>query len=372
MTKLQRLHAEQDQSPWLDNLTRGYLRDGTLSRMVERGIRGVTANPTIIAKAIQGSEDYEEQLDSLISSGHSAEEAYWELAIADVTDALKILRPVFDASAMSDGFVSIEVAPALARNTAATIEGARMLHERIDRPNLMVKIPATAEGIPAIESMVAEGRNINVTLIFSLARYAQVIEAYLSGLESFTATGGDPYGVHSVASFFVGRVDAEVDKRLEALGVDRGDNLSGWAAVSQARLAYRMFTEAFSGQRWDRLSVLGAHPQKLLWASTSTKSPAYPDTLYVDELIGPETVTTLQEATIERFEDHGKVARTIDLGVDEAVEVVDRLAEVDIDLNDVALLLESRGVAAFERSIQEAVEVLGAKARRWSRSAVLT
>lgn len=372
MTKLRRLHAEQGQSPWLDNLTRGYLRDGTLSRMLERGIRGVTANPTIIAHAIQGSGDYDEQVGSLISSGRSAEEAYWELAITDIADALDLLRPLFDSSGGTDGFVSIEVAPALARDTTATIEAARMLHQRIDRPNLMVKIPATAEGIPAIEAMVAEGRNINVTLIFSLARYAQVIEAYLSGLETYSATGGDPSGVHGVASFFIGRVDAEVDKRLEDLGVNRGDNLSGWAAVSQARVAYRTFTEAFSGQRWDRLSVLGARPQKLLWASTSTKNPAFPDTLYVDELIGPETVTTLQEATIARFEDHGKVARTIDLGVDEAVEVVDRLAEVGIDLDEVGLLLESRGVAAFERSIQEVVQVIGARTRLSPVPALLT
>jgi transaldolase len=218
------------------------------------------------------------------------------------------------------------------------------------------------EGIPAIEAMVAEGRNINVTLIFSLVRYAQVIEAYLSGLERFVASGGDPSKVSGVASFFVGRVDAEVDKRLSAHSVDRSDNLSGWAAVSQARLAYRMFTEAFAGPRWERLSGLEARPQRLLWASTSPKNAALPDTLYVDELIGPQTVTTLQESTIARFEDHGRVARAIDRGVDEAVEVVDRLKDVGIDLNEVALLLESAGVAAFRRSVQEVVAELESKA----------
>ena len=366
MTRLQQLYAEQGQSPWLDNLTRGYLRDGTLRRMIGRGIRGVTANPTIIAKAIQGSEEYDEQLRSLLSVGLSAEDAYWELAISDITDALEVLRPVFDESAGTDGFVSIEVSPDLARNAAATESAARRLHERIDRPNLMVKIPATAEGIQAIEAMVAEGRNINVTLIFSLARYAEVIEAYLSGLDRFVASGGDPSKVSGVASFFVGRVDAEVDKRLEALAVDRSDNLSGWGAVSQARLAYRMFAEAFAGPRWARLSVLGAQMQRPLWASTSTKDPALADTLYVDELIGPQTVTTLQEATIARFEDHGRVARAIDRGVDEAVEVVDRLGEVGIDLNDVALLLEAAGLAAFKRSVQDVVAELESKALRWA------
>jgi transaldolase len=372
MTKLQRLHAEQGQSPWLDNLTRGYLRDGTLSRMLELGIRGVTANPTIIAKAIKGSGAYDEQLGSLITSGRSAEEAYWELAISDISDASDLLRPLFDSSGGTDGFVSIEVAPALARDTTATIEAARVLHQRIDRPNLMVKIPATAAGIPAIEAMVAEGRNINVTLIFSLARYAQVIEAYLSGLETYIATGGDPSGVHGVASFFISRVDAEVDRRLEASGVDGEDDLSGWAAVSQARVAYRMFTEQFSGNRWKPLAALGAQLQRPLWASTSTKNPAFSDTLYVDELIGPDTVTTLQEATIARFEDHGKVRRTIDEGVDEAVEVLDRLAEVGIDLDDVASLLESRGVAAFENSIEEVVQVIEARTRRLPVPALLS
>jgi transaldolase len=371
MTRLQQLYAEQGQSPWLDNLTRGYLRDGTLHRMIGRGIRGVTANPTIIAKAIHGSEEYDEQLRTLASAGYSAEDAYWELAITDIADALEVMRPVFDESGGTDGFVSIEVSPDLARNTSATVAAARTLRERIDRPNLMVKIPATVEGIPAIETMVAEGRNINVTLIFSLARYGQVIEAYLSGLESLVASGGDPSTVSGVASFFVGRVDVEVDKRLDALAVDRSDNLSGWAAVSQARLAYRMFTEAFAGPRWERLSGLGAQPQRPLWASTSTKNPAFPDTLYVDELIGPRTVTTLQEATIARFEDHGRVARAIDRGVDEAVEVVDRLAEVGIDLYEVALLLENTGVAAFQRSIQDVVAELESKAGRWAAAAGL-
>ena len=218
MTKLQRLHTEYGQSPWLDNLTRGYLRDGTLARMVGDGIRGVTANPTIFARAIGGSADYDEQLASLIAAGCSVEDAYWELVVTDINDALAVLRPVFDASGGADGFVSVEVAPELADDAPATIAAARQLHTRIDAPNLFVKIPATAEGVVAIEAMIAEGRSINVTLIFSLTRYAEVIEAYLSGLETFIAAGGDPSTVHSVASFFVSRVDSEVDPRLEAIG----------------------------------------------------------------------------------------------------------------------------------------------------------
>jgi transaldolase len=364
MTNLHRLYAEHGQSPWLDNLTRRYLRDGTLGRMIEGGIRGVTANPTIIAKSIVSSDDYEEQMSTMLAEGHSPEQVFWELAVSDITDALRVLRPVFDASGGTDGFVSIEVAPALARDTAATIHAARRMHQRIDLPNLMVKIPATAEGIPAIRAMVAEGRNINVTLIFSLARYAEVTEAYISGLETFARAGGDPSQVRGVASFFIGRVDRQIDKRLDELGVDRADNLSGWAGVSQARLAYRMFTERFSTGRWAALASQGAQVQRPLWASTSTKNPSQQDTFYVDELIGPDTVTTLQEATISAFEDQGKVARTIDSGIDEAVEVLAHLAHVGIDLSAVGSILESEGLAAFQHSMDSAVELVGSARQR--------
>ena len=273
-TRLQRLYAEQGQSPWLDNLTRGYLRDGTLSRMVAAGIRGVTANPTILARAIEASSDYDEQFSWLTSAGCSVEEAYWELVATDVIAACAILRPVYDASDGTDGFVSVEVAPELANDTAATIASARQLHQRIDKPNLLVKIPATAEGVPAVEAMIAEGRNINVTLIFSLSRYAQIIEAYLSGLETFTSNGGDPSKVHSVASFFVSRVDTEVDARLHESDKDKTLKLHGKAAVAQARLAYQLFHEQFSSERWQHLANRGANRQLPLWASMSAKNPA--------------------------------------------------------------------------------------------------
>ena len=288
MTKLQRLYADYGQSPWLDNLTRGYLRDGTLARMVADGIRGVTANPTIFAKAIDASDDYDDEFSTLIVAGRSVEDAYWEMVVTDIHAALAVLRPVFDAADGTDGFVSVEVAPDLARDTRATIDAARMLHRRIDRPNLFVKIPATQEGVPAVEAMIAEGSNINITLIFSLTRYAEVIDAYLSGLETFAAAGGDPATVHSVASFFVSRVDTEVDQRLERIGTDEALGLRGQAAIAQAKLAYGLFKQQFSGERWRRLARLGARRQRPLWASTSTKNPAYPDTRYVDELIGDE------------------------------------------------------------------------------------
>jgi transaldolase len=367
MTKLQRLYADQGQSPWLDNLTRGYLRDGTLARMVADGIRGVTANPTIFAKAIDASDDYDDEFSALIVAGRSVEDAYWEMVVADVDAALAVLRPVFDTADGTDGFVSVEVAPDLAHDTRATIDAARVLHRRIDQPNLFVKIPATEQGVPAVEAMIAEGSNINITLIFSLTRYAEVIDAYLSGLETFAAAGGDPATVHSVASFFVSRVDTEVDQRLERIGTDEALGLRGQAAIAQAKLAYGLFKQQFSGERWRRLARLGARRQRPLWASTSTKNPAYPDTRYVDELIGDDTVNTLPEDTIAAFEDHGSLARTIDVGVDEAAEVMRRLADVGVDMDDVGLTLEEKGVAGFQESFQRMFAGLDTKAQQLSR-----
>jgi transaldolase len=367
MTRLQRLYAEHGQSPWLDNLTRGLLRDGELARMVADGIRGVTANPTIFARAIGGSSAYDEQFAALTADGRSLEDAYWELVVSDVTAALAVLGPVFDQSHHADGFVSVEVAPQIAYDTQATIAAARALHERIEQPNLFVKIPATAQGIPAVEAMIAEGRSVNITLIFSLARYAEVIEAYLSGLETFTAAGGDAATVHSVASFFVSRVDTEVDRRLDKIGTDAAAHLRGRAAIAQARLAYLRVRREVSGQRWQRLAGLGARLQRPLWASTSTKDPAYPDTRYVDDLIGPDTVSTLPEATIVAFEDHGRLSRTIDLGVHEAAEVMQRLAAAGVDMDDVGLTLEAHGVTGFAASFDQVLAALRARAEQLSR-----
>jgi transaldolase len=367
MAKLNRLFDEQGQSPWIDNLKRQYLTSGELERLVGEGIRGVTSNPTIFQKAIAGSSDYDEQFRTLADRG-TVDTAYWTMVVQDLTDALGVLRPVYDASGGGDGFVSLEVAPSLAADTQGTIEAARALHERIDLPNLMVKIPATKEGTPAIRQMISEGRNINVTLIFSLSRYAEVIEAYLSGLEAFVAGGGDPSKVHSVASFFVSRVDTEVDRRLEKLG-EKGAGLAGKAALAQAKLAYVLFEEQFSGPRWDALKAAGAHRQRPLWASTSTKNPAYPDLLYVDNLIGPHTINTMPDATVEAFIDHGVLARTIDQGADEAKDHLARLADIGVDMEDVGQTLEDEGVASFTKSFDELMQALTDKAGSLQRDA---
>jgi transaldolase len=360
MTRLTDLYREQRQSPWIDNLTRQAVTGGGLQDLVQRGIRGVTSNPTIFQKAMTGSEAYDEQFRSVIARD-SVEAAFWDMAIDDVVGACATLRPVHDDSGGADGFVSLEVSPALANDTAQTVEAARNLHQRIDLPNLLVKIPATAAGVPAIEAMIAEGRNINVTLIFSLSRYDEVIEAYLSGLERFAAAGGDLSRVHSVASFFVSRVDTEVDRRLSAMG-EPANHLAGKAAVAQARLAYDLFRGRFSGPRWEGLRAAGAHLQRPLWASTSTKNPAYPDLLYVDNLIGPDTVNTMPDATVAAFEDHGTVACTIDKDLDEARADLQRLEEAGVELKDVARVLEEEGVASFLKSWEELLQALSDKA----------
>ena len=358
MTRLHELFERQGQSPWIDNLTRGLLRDGHLQRLVDDGIRGVTSNPTIFAKAISGGTAYDEQFDSLLTA-HPVEDAYWTMVVADIEGALDVLAPVHEASGGTDGFVSLEVAPSVAHDTEATVRAARSLHRLIERPNLYVKIPATAAGVPAIETMIAEGRSINVTLIFSLDRYADVIEAYQAGLERFD---GDVSTVRSVASFFVSRVDTEVDRRLESLGTEEARRLQGTAAVAQAKLAYQLFRERFSGERWQALENRGAAVQRPLWASTSTKNPAYPDLLYVDNLIGPQTVNTMPEATLEAFCDHGTVACTVDRDLDGARRTMDRLAAVGVDMDDVSRVLEDEGVAAFTKSFDELIQALTDKA----------
>ncbi len=373
-TRLRQLFAEYGQSPWIDNLTRPMIAEGGLQALVDRGIRGVTSNPTIFQKAVSAGPYYEEQFASLVRS-HSVQDAYWGLVMRDITDALDVLGPLYDASGGGDGFVSLEVSPVIANDAEATMEAARWMHGAIDRPNLLVKIPATAEGVTAIRQMVAEGRSVNVTLIFGLDRYADVIEAYLSGLEDFLAAGGNgPAGdvsrIHGVASFFVSRVDTEVDRRLEAVAAAVPDDpaagaaldLRGKVAVAQARAAYQLFTDAFAGARWEALRAEGARVQRPLWASTSTKNPAYPELLYVDSLIGPDTVNTMPDATVEAFDDHGTLARTVDSAPDEARATLARLAEVGVDLGDVATVLEQQGVASFLASFEVLMAALTEKA----------
>ncbi len=361
MGRLHDLHAA-GQSPWLDNLRRGYLRSGELQAYVDRGVRGITSNPSIFQKAIADSDDYDEQFGQLLAAGSSVEDAYWTMVTDDISEALSVLAPVH-ADGGIDGYVSVEVDPGLARDTDGTIASARELHQRIDAPNLFVKIPATAEGVPAIEQMISEGRSINVTLIFSVDRYAEVMEAYLTGLERFAAAGNDDLSaVRSVASFFISRVDTEVDNRLDAVGTPEAEGLKGNAAVAQAQVAYQRFLDTFSGPRWEALAAKGAEVQRPLWASTSTKNPAYPDTLYVDELIGPNSVNTMPEATIDAFEARGTVARTVDADIAGARRVLDAVTEAGVDLDDVARVLEVEGVAAFEKSFDELLDTLRTKA----------
>jgi transaldolase len=355
--RLHELYDQHRQSPWLDNLSRDSITDGTLRRWLDRGIRGVTSNPSIFQKAMTAGSAYDDQLASLVRNGASTEDAFWTMAMDDIRNACAVLRPIFDASGGGDGFVSLEVAPSLAHDEAGTTKAALSIHDQIDLPNLMVKIPATAEGVGAIRDTIAAGRNVNVTLIFSLERYAEVMEAYLSGLEALLADGGDLSNVQSVGSFFISRVDTEVDKRL-------GDEspLRGRAAVAQGKLAYALFQETFSGPRWDALAAAGANVQRPLWASTSTKNPALPDTLYVDTLIGPDTVNTMPEVTIEAFDDHGTVARTADAGVDDARETWQALTDAGVDLDDVAVVLEREGVAAFAKAFDDLISSLDSKA----------
>jgi transaldolase len=357
------LYDEQGQSAWLDNLKRGYITSGQLVAIRESGVRGLTSNPSIFQKAIQDSTDYDAQFGDLRAAGNPVVDDYWSLVLQDIHSACDVFSKVYDHSHGGDGFVSVEVDPGLAHDGPGTETAARTLHERIARRNLMVKIPGTAEGLAPIEQMIAEGRSINVTLIFSLERYAQVMEAYLRGLERLAA---DPEaslsGVASVASFFISRVDSEVDRRLEAIGSEEALALRGTAAVAQAKLAYRLFTETFSGPRWEALAARGARVQRPLWASTSTKNPEYPDTLYVDELIGPHTVNTLPEATLEAFADHGTVARRIDADLDRSEEVWAALDRLGVDMDDVAAQLEREGVASFQKSFDELISALEAKA----------
>jgi transaldolase len=338
---LQRL-AEFGQSVWIDYLSRDLLDSGELARLAaEDAVVGVTSNPTIFEQALSHGDAYDVQLRELLPRGLSGKELFLELACADVAAGCDLLRPVWEQTGGHDGYVSIEVDPNLAYDTRAQYEEAQRLHERIDRPNLFVKIPATMPGLAAIEDSIAAGRSINITLIFSLERYTAVARAYLEGLTRFQAAGGDVSRVHSVASFFVSRVDTETDRRL--------DELQGKLGIANAKLAYARYREFFSPQNklWADLAAAGAHPQRCLWASTSTKNPAYRDVLYVEELIGHETVNTMPEPTLLAFQDHGTVAPTLERELEEAQRLRERLAEVGIDYDDVVETLEAEGIEKF-------------------------
>lgn len=363
MERLVRLADDFGQSPWLDNLKRGYLTSGELASLRDAGVRGLTSNPTIFQNAIQGSTDYDEQFRDLVGGGGTTIDHYWDLVIADIHGACDVFARTYDHTDGVDGYVSVEVDPGLAMDGPGTERAARALHERIHRRNLMVKIPGTEHGLDAIRRMIAEGRSINVTLIFSVDRYREVMAAYLDGLDELASDpGADLSRVASVASFFVSRVDTEVDRRLEAIGTPAALALRGRAATAQARQAYRVFTETFRGPRWDALAARGARVQRPLWASTGTKNPAYSDVLYVDGLIGPDTVNTLPEATLRAFADHGTPARTVDADPAAADAVLAELAEVGVDLPEISAQLERDGVASFRASFDELLAALEAKA----------
>jgi transaldolase len=355
--------SEHGVSVWIDYLSRDLLESGELARMMkEDAVVGITSNPTIFQKAISQGDAYDEQLKELLDGGQTdAKETFYELAARDIAAACDLLRSVWDKGEGLDGHVSWEVDPTLAYDVEATYDEAQRLHAWIDRPNLYVKIPATRPGVAAIEDMVANGKNINVTLIFSLQRYREVVEAYIRGLERLVASGGDPKTVHSVASFFVSRVDTEADKRLEAIGSKDALALRGKLAIANAKLAYEHYQQAFAGPRWEFLEGKGATKQRCLWASTSTKNPEYRDVLYVEELIGPETVNTMPEETITAFQDHGVVKDTLEQGIDAAHKLFEDLAKAGVDYDDVVLTLEEEGVQKFADSFAELLDGVRSK-----------
>jgi transaldolase len=352
------------QSVWIDFLSRRLLDSGALARALsEDAVVGVTSNPTIFAKGLSDGGAYDEQI---AASDGDDKEVFLALAMRDVATACDLLRPVWERAGGADGYVSIEVDPNLAGDSAATIAEATQFHEAIARPNLLVKIPATDAGVPAIEEMTARGYSINVTLIFSLTRHRQVAEAYLRGLERLVASGGDPTRIHSVASFFVSRVDTEADSRLSEAG---RYHIKGRIGIANAKLAYQQYKDVFRGERWDNLAARGATAQRCLWASTSVKDPTLRDTLYVEELIGPETISTMPEETIRAFQDHGRVDLTLASGLDEAQHVFNQLYAASVDYDDVVATLEREAVEKFVASFNELLKGIADKRQQLAAAA---
>jgi transaldolase len=358
-TPLQQL-AERGQSVWIDYLSRPFVLDGDLAGLIRKGVSGVTSNPTIFQGAISEGESYDDQIRELVDAGTTEpKEIFLRLARDDIRNACDLLRDRYEATDGVDGRVSLEVDPNLAHDTQATIAEARRLSELVDRPNLYVKIPATEEGLGGIEQSIADGIPINVTLIFSLERHREVAEAYVRGLERLAESGGDLSKVPSVASFFVSRVDTEADRRLDEIGGH--DELKGTLAIANAKLAYVTYEEIFSGERWERLAAKGAKKQRCLWASTSTKNPAYRDVIYIEELIGPDTVNTMPRETVEHFEDHGRVRDSLTEDVDGARATMQRFADAGIDYDDVVDTLEREGVEKFAKSFRDLFSDLESK-----------
>ena len=372
MNRLQRLHAA-GQSIWLDYIDRAMLHDGELVRRIEDdALTGMTSNPTIFEKAIAAGHLYDAELQTL-PGDLTSWEAFERLATTDVRAACDIFRGVYDRTHGTDGFVSIEVSPGAANDPDATVEEARRLWAAVDRPNVMIKVPGTTEDAKAVRRLIADGVNVNITLLFSIDAYARIIEAYLGGLEDRVAAGGKVDRIASVASFFVSRVDSEVDKRLDAIvkaggpDADRAAALRGKAAIANAKRAYRLFQQSFAGPRWEALRARGAQLQRPLWASTSTKNPAYRDVLYVEELIGPDTVNTMPPATIDAFRDHGETRRTVDTDLDDADRAIDGLEALGISMDEVTAKLLSEGLASFQKSFDALIGGLEEKAATMGR-----
>ncbi len=357
MNTLQRLHKEQDQSPWIDFIDRDLITSGRLADLIDQGLRGLTSNPTIFAKGV-ASGQYDELIKQQIDAGHSNDQIFEEIEIADVGDAADALRAVYDASGGTDGFASIEVEPGLADDSAKTAERARHLWTRLSRPNVFVKIPATEAGIPAITECIREGININVTLMFSVDVYRRVAQAYIEGLKRRRAQGQPIDRIASVASFFVSRVDTKVDKQLQEVGTDSAKNVIGKAAIANAKMAYQTYLEIFHGPDFAELRAAGGQVQRCLWASTSTKNPDFRDVLYVEELIGPETVDTMPLDTIKAFLDHGNVQRTVDQRVDDARQALRDLGAQGVDMETVTDELIKEGVESFAKSFDELMETI--------------
>ncbi|MDQ3149404.1 MAG: transaldolase [Chloroflexota bacterium] len=357
---LHRLHREQDQSPWIDFIDRDLIETGKLKKMVDDGIRGLTSNPTIFAKAVATGQ-YDELIRREIEAGDDASQIYEEIAVTDVGDAADVLRPVYEASNGTDGFASIEVEPNLADDSAATLARARELWARLDRPNIFIKIPATEAGIPAIEGAIGAGINVNVTLMFSVQVYERVARAYIAGLHALHQRGADLSRVASVASFFVSRVDTKIDKQLNELGTRGALEARGKAAIANAKLAYESYQRIFGGDEFADLRAAGAQVQRCLWASTSTKNPDFRDVLYVEELIGPETVDTMPLETITAFLDHGDVRRTLDRGVTDAHQAIREVEAQGISMNQVTDELIAEGVASFSKSFDELISSIESK-----------
>lgn len=354
MTNTIKQLVHEGQSIWQDDISRQIIEDGSLKAAIEEtGVRGVTSNPAIFQKAITGSDTYDAEIKSLLAEGKNAAEVFQAVAVKDIQDACDLFRPLYDESKGEDGYVSLEVLPNLARDTKGTLDNARTLWAAVNRPNLMIKVPGTVEGVPAVRQLTAEGVNVNITLLFSLENYETVARAYIEGLQERAAAGGPISDIASVASFFVSRVDSAADKQLDEIGTDAALALKGKAAIANAILAYEKFEELFSGEAWDALAAKGARVQRPLWASTGVKNPDYPDTLYVDTLIGPNTVNTAPPATIKAFLDHGTVKRTVDTDYAGAHKTMADLAAVGVDIDAITTKLEEDGIASFMTSYDD-------------------